>query len=213
MEDKKRIYLGKISRLYKDHGIKTLTMEAVAKHVGLSKKSLYNYFHSKEQMVDALFQYHFAKNREAFSTLARENRNAIEKLVKVTELLYLFFQEFSQPMLRDLRNLYPYLSHRNKNAFQEHLTKEIANNINKGIQEGLYVNSFNVSLITHYFVFSLKHLLTNDFLTEKETTPSILYKQLIIYHIRGMASEKGRRCLAEHLATSPAPESSSPKTA
>jgi len=213
METKKRIFLEKISQLYKQQGIKSLSMEAIAGHIGLSKKTLYNYFHSKEQMVDALIHYHFAKNKEAFSALAQEKINAIEKLVRVSDLLYVFFQEFSPTMLDDLRKLYPYLSHKNKTSFREHLTSEVAKNIESGIREGLYVATFNVQLITHYFVFSLQHLLTHDFMTDKEITPAILYKQLIIYHIRGLASEKGRHYLAQYASASPAPDSNTHKTA
>jgi AcrR family transcriptional regulator len=200
MEDKKRCYIEKIALLYREHGIKPLSMEVIASHIGLSKKSLYNYFDSKEKMIDAVFQFHFERIRKGFIVVASEKINAIEKLLKVSDLLYQFFEEFSQPMLQDLRKLYPYLSHKNRNSFREHLTKEIEHNIREGIAENLYVKAFSVNLITHHFVSSLQHLLLEETLSDKELTPAIAYKQVIIYHIRGIATTKGIQELENHLA-------------
>ena len=198
MKDKKRFYIEKIAMLYREHGIKPLSMDAIANHIGLSKKSLYNYFDSKEKMIDAVFQFHFEQIREGFTAVASEKINAIEKLLKVSDLLYQFFEAFSQPMLQDLRKFYPYLSHKNRNSFREHLTKEIEHNIREGISQNLYVATFNVDLITHHFVSSLQLILLEETLTGKEPTPASAYKQLIIYHIRGMATVKGMQNLANH---------------
>lgn len=199
MINKKRYYIEKIALLYREHGIKPLSMDAIATLIGLSKKSLYNYFESKEKMVDAVFQFHFKRLRDGFSTIVSEKINAIDKLLKVSDLLYHFYGSFSEPMLEDLRQFYPYLSHKNKDTYQKHLATEIEHNIQEGIQQGLYIKTFDVQLITHHFVLSLQLLLTEQSLPNNKITPATAYKQLILYHIRGIASNRGMQKLSAHL--------------
>ncbi len=174
-------------------------MDAVASHIGLSKKSLYNYFESKEKMVDAVFQFHFERIRQRFNDIKAEKINALDKLLKVSELLYHFYDSLSAPMLEDLRQFYPYLSHKNRDTYRKHLATEIEHNIHKGIQQGLYINTFDVQLITHHFVSSLQLLLTEQSVPNNKITPAIAYKQLILYHIRGIASNRGMQKLSAHL--------------
>ena len=200
MEKKAIFYLEQITRLYKQRGIRSLSMEDIANHVGVSKKTLYNYFESKELMINTLLQQLFQNIKFAFGKISQQPGNAITRLLQVSDLLHHLYGEFPAHMIHDLNKLFPYLSHKNKDAYQSHLYNEIKKNIGQGIEQGLYLPTLEVNLIAHYFVFSLQQLLTNSFNTPPETSAANNYKQLVNYHIRGLATEKGLQFLSNYSA-------------
>lgn len=87
-----------VSALYQKYGIKSVTMDDVARHLGISKKTLYEFFTDKEDLVSHVLSYEMDQLIENVSKRTANSLNAIEELFEVYKMI-LAGPEF-QPLKR-----------------------------------------------------------------------------------------------------------------
>ena len=81
MNDKILHILEQVRRLYYRYGIKSVTMDDVAKHLNISKKTLYQYFADKEDLVRNIVELEYNNRKKCFQEIIkRKDLNAIEEL-------------------------------------------------------------------------------------------------------------------------------------
>ena len=87
MDDRTLHILEKVRRLYYRYGIKSVTMDDVAKHLCISKKTLYEHFTDKEDLVRNIVLMDHSDHKKFFQEIKRRNLNAIEELFEVYRMI------------------------------------------------------------------------------------------------------------------------------
>ena len=75
--------LEKVAALYMKYGVKSITMDDVARELGISKKTLYQYVENKNELVEKVVDYVLNKKDCEFKMISEKEMNAIEKLLEV----------------------------------------------------------------------------------------------------------------------------------
>lgn len=181
----------KITDLFFKYGVKSVTMDDIAKELGISKKTLYLSFTDKKDVVMKSIEYSIShqfctiKEKEATSQV-----NAIDALLEVSQQLISSQSKVNPNVLFDLQKYYPEAWEKIKSFRQEHVYKRIRQNIVQGISEGLYRDDFNIDVICHLYVSHIDNSYS-ELLLKSEIHFEELLKTLFIYHIRGIASRAG----------------------
>lgn len=191
MDNKLQQILDGVSLLYMKYGIKSVTMDDVAKELGISKKTLYLYVKDKEDLVKQVVSYHITKQNCEFDHIELENMNAIDVLLHVSQQVLQFFSDFTPNVRYDLQKYYPtvlklFSDHRN-----EHIYKNIRTNLDKGIKDGLYRNNIDPHVIAATYVSRIDVIFDNTYFPHDKYSFSHLFQELFTYHIYGIASKKG----------------------
>src|SRR5665647_2455459 len=110
--------LEQIKELFFEFGIKNLNMDDISRKLGISKKTLYRYVKSKEDLIEKLFEYEQKKWEESSALIGKQDVNAIEKLFKVSLLVYEEMKRFNPMLMFELRKYYEQL-------FSKHHAKKL----------------------------------------------------------------------------------------
>lgn len=190
-DPKFRSILDRILALFYEFGIRNLNMDDISRSLGISKKTLYQYVKSKEDLIEKLFFYDEMMWQINFSQLNIEKLNAIEILFEVSRMVHKDMSKLNTQLKFELRKYYEpqfnqFMQHKQTQIF-EHMSL----NIEKGIREGLYRNDLNVELIAGLYVRNLIDMHNKDFCLIENITFDQLFKVMFENHIRAIATPEG----------------------
>ncbi|MEI7499278.1 MAG: TetR/AcrR family transcriptional regulator [Bacteroidota bacterium] len=184
--------LEQVRKLYQRYGIKSVTMDDVATGLGISKKTLYEHFSDKEDLVRNVLMLEHDNRCSFLSAVEGQKLNAIEELFNVYKIMNDVFREYNPSMEYDLRKYYPDLFMKTKEIRRKRMYESIFNNINKGKKEGLFRKELNSKIIAKLHVFSTESFFDNDMFTQEELTSFKLFHEIFVYHLQGILSNEGR---------------------
>ena len=193
MDEKLKQILNTTIGLFDKFGIRSVSMDDICNEMGISKKTLYRYVDSKEDLVEHLLDYKSAMVDQIWCEVAELNLNAIETLLVISKNLGNLFKSLkANPSVEfDLKKYYNeiYTSHCNKRNQQ--IIKNISDNISQGISEGLYRKELSQELIANLFIKKIEDISDPGFFPDGKFSFKKIHKVMIESHIRGIANQKG----------------------
>lgn len=177
------------------YGIRSVTMDDLARELGISKKTLYQHFKSKDELVGFSIHEHLEEHQQKCIEIFGVEKNAIEKLLEIAKV--------SQEMLRKLKpsTIYDLQKYHKKSwdLVEEHrsefIPKIITGNIQQGIKEGLYRENVNATIISKLYLTLMKTLTNSVEFPPNEYPLLDVYIEFTRYHIYGIASDEGIKFL------------------
>ena len=152
MKDK---IITKATELFLKLGFKSVTMDDIAGEMCISKKTIYKYFCNKEVLIEEATVIVHEKIHQVINAIIAKKHNAIAENFEIRKMFKEMFQSSDTSPLYQLKKHYPEI-------YKAVMYREISEcnavfkqNIEKGIQEGLYRNELNIQ--SHiYFYFSFR---------------------------------------------------------
>ena len=89
--------------LFMRYGVRSISMDDIARHLTVSKKTLYQHFADKEDIVTVTCKAHLDRNAEEFQVIRKTAKNAIEELVQLSVCLKRNMQDMNPSLLFDLQ--------------------------------------------------------------------------------------------------------------
>jgi len=166
-------------------------MDDVAHELGISKKTLYEYFSDKNDLVSKFLDFQIAKIRFVFEEEKVDNNNAIDHLLEISQIITAFLKNFSPTIHYDLQKYYPTVFKSFFEYKRSVMFTSTKGNLERGIKEGLYRSDFNPDIIAQVYINQIEASLGADFITNYEYTTDELFSAMFTYHLRGIASKKG----------------------
>jgi TetR/AcrR family transcriptional regulator, cholesterol catabolism regulator len=191
--------LEKVGAMYHKYGIKSVTMDDVARELGISKKTLYAFVCDKDELVDKVIQYQTEKHGEIYQEIFNRSLNAVEELLEVNKSTNLIMKDHSHVIDYDLKKYYPDIYKKIHENQREGMYNGVLENMRKGKREGLFRQDLNEEVIAKLYVSRIMCMTDNPVFTTDEFTSPRFFTEIIIYHIRGIANEKGIQVLEEKL--------------
>ena len=189
-EELKNILL-KVRELYISYGIKSITMDDVAKELGISKKTLYQYVTDKDDLVGKFIDNEIAMRQEEICNCFRHGLNAIEELFEISLYMNRLMRNQNPATEYDLKKYYPQHFQKTEKARREGMYEYILLNLKKGIKEGLYREEMNKDIIAKLYLSRAENTHLNELFNKEEFTSIKIFIEILTYHVRGIATEKG----------------------
>jgi DNA-binding XRE family transcriptional regulator len=189
-EELKNILL-KVRELYTKYGIKSITMDDVATELGISKKTLYQYVTDKDDLVGKFIDNEITLRQEQICKCFKTDFNAIEELFEISIFMNKLMRDQNPATEHDLKKYYPQHFQKSVKARREGIYDYILLNLKKGVNEGLYRKELDREVIAKLYLWRVENISINDMFTVEEFTSIKLFLEVLTYHIRGIASEKG----------------------
>jgi len=187
--------VAKVSDIYMKYGIKSVTMDDVARELCISKKTLYQYFKNKDDLVKKVIQYNMSSMHNEMRKLISKKANAIEELLFVSKFISQYFNKINTSVTYDLQKYYPVIWKNINSDRRKHIYERIKDNMKKGIKEGLYRKDLNIEIIANFYLFRIEMSQTFDLVIENKYTFEELFNTSFNYHIRGIANHEGIKYL------------------
>ncbi len=198
-EDLKNILL-KVRELYMKYGIKSVTMDDVASEIGISKKTLYQFVTDKDELVGKIIDHEIILRQQEICNCFKVGYNAVEELFEISLFMNKQMREQNPATEHDLRKYYPHHYEKIVKIRKEGIYNYILLNLKKGKTEELYRAEMDEEVIAKLYLSRSEILHTNDLFTVEELTSVKIFRELLIYHVRGIATEKGIEVLEKKIA-------------
>ena len=185
--------------LFMREGVKTVNMDDISSFMGISKKTLYQYVNNKADLVEKAFRLYQSRILGMISNIQEKNENAIDELFEIDEKLCLMLKNRPPRLINNLKKYYPNVWEILDEIKKKHLFTCITENMDRGKEQGLYRNEANSNIIAKLMMNTV------DALVDDATFPLTQYdfKSLLeenrVYHIRGIATNKGIKYLEQKL--------------
>lgn len=177
--------------LFTSYGAKSVTMDDIAKHLAISKKTIYQHFKDKEDIILQATDYYFKQELRVMEEIEANAENAVEHLYNLTLCLRDRIGKTSIAALYDLRKYYSKAWDQYKNHKHDVIFKSVKRNIERGIKEGLFRNDINSEIIAYLRIGEVELSFNKDFFPEDKFSLVDIHKQLFEHFTYGILSEKG----------------------
>lgn len=190
--NKKKQILDKTEELLFKIGVKSTTMDDISHEIGISKKTLYDYFPTKEALVRETLQSYFTKIDQIISSINKKNVNAVEKFFTIIEntISNVSFDEVESRLI-NIKKYYPEI-------FEEIQLKQlkiIQNNFRKiilqGILEGLFREDFDLNLFIKFYYIGAINMCGNTLFEGPNMSYKFLKIKYLEFYIRSISTAKG----------------------
>lgn len=192
METKQKI-LEQTFDLIMKYGIKSVSMDDISRGIGISKKTIYQYFENKKSLIHEVIENHITKDEAEITTIINETKNAIDEMVTIAKHILVFLRSMSPSMMFDTQKYYPKIWERVENQHFTFILNTIVTNIKRGQNEGFYCLDINADIISKMYVRQILTLADETIFPLSKYERSDLYKNLVTYHVRGLLNDNGRQ--------------------
>lgn len=139
-------------QMFAAQGIKSVRMDDIASQLGVSKRTLYELFGDKEQLLYLAIVRFFAHNRARWRAYAETTDNVIEHFFFVQNDM-LEQGETASRMLGNLKKFYPEVYARLLHEGTAKNREEMRAMLLRGIGEGLFEERLNIELAIELFYY------------------------------------------------------------
>lgn len=197
MEVKDRIKQ-KADELYRRYGIKSVTMDEIASQLGVSKKTIYQSYSDKNELVDAVIVDMLNYNRQCCQKDKARAQNAIEEVYLAMEMLQDMFENMNPSILFDIERNYPVTYAKFREHKYNYLYQVVKDNIERGKKEELYRPEINADVVATVRLETMMMPFNEDLFPKSKYSLVFLEQQLIEYYLFGLVSLKGYKLISKY---------------
>ncbi len=205
MSQKDRI-VREAAAMFLEEGVKSVRMDDIATRLGISKRTLYEMFGDKRDLLEQSLTYHFGRKRSEMCERTREAKNVFEEIfIMMGEMKQ---GEHHKVLIGNLKKFYPEIYHRLEDEAGCYSHHEFDGLLDRGIEQGLFVPDMNkeLALLTLTYtmtaLFERKHNFPHIrppggerhaslHRLSDEVTLQMAFEYVIVNFFRGLSTAKG----------------------
>ena len=190
MDNRIRIIEG-AAELFRTYGIKSVTMDSLAGHIGMSKRTIYEVFSDKDELLIGVLNWMAEKQKELVKRVLDESENAIVAIFKLLEINRDHFQQMSPAFQADLKKFHHEVLMKKADKCE---MPDYSNNlevIEKGIKEKLFRKEINADLVNRCMFFMARSIMDNDLYPFYQFSRRDVIRNVLINYLRGISTSEG----------------------
>ena len=192
IEIKEKILKG-AEKLFLKYGIRSVSMDDIARHLTISKKTLYQHFADKEELVVMFSKAHIERITKEFDDLRISSANAIEELAKISTCMRRQMEDMNPSVFLDLQKYHAkgwaeWVVHK-ENVIRE----SVVRNIRQGIAEGHFRQEITPEIFAAFRLAVIEFPFDDRIFPREKFSLAEVQSQLFDHFVYGLVTEKGRK--------------------
>ena len=193
-QSRKDKYVSKAIDILKQEGF-LLSLDEMAARMGVTKKTLYNNFSSKEELLKECVHAISSDFQSAISLLDDGERSAIESLVLCFKQLDRLFETLNPVFFSDLMRNNPHQAMLEHAIGSNFFGDKMQANLRRGVETGLYRADLDIPFMCEYLSYSVFGFYINAVVRNKLLPSGSYFATILGYHLRAIVSEEGNQLL------------------
>ncbi|MFT5217583.1 MAG: AcrR family transcriptional regulator [Glaciecola sp.] len=189
------------SDLFITYGFKSVTMDDIANAIGISKKTIYQYFENKTKLVEATTLHMFDTISHGIDCICELNKNPIEEVYEIKKFVMTHLKDEKSSPQYQLQKYYPKISGTLKEKQLEKMLGCVQDNLQKGVGQGLYRDSIDIEFISRIYFNGMTSLKDQDIFPLTNFSMNALKELFLEYHLRAICTTKGLKTLTQFIDT------------
>lgn len=195
----KEIILQKANEMFLTLGFKSVTMDDIANELGISKKTIYQHFANKTELVEASTLNLFETISEGIDHIREAGKNSVEEVFAIRSFMMQSLHNETASPFYQLQKFFPVIFSCLRTKQFEKMNACMMDNLTRGVELGIYRNDIDINFISRIYFTGLTGIKDTDIFPLKEFEANKLTKQYLEYHLRAIVTEKGLEILKETL--------------
>ncbi|MEO5601278.1 MAG: TetR/AcrR family transcriptional regulator [Cyclobacteriaceae bacterium] len=184
--------------LFMRYGVRSISMDDIARHLSVSKKTLYQHFADKEDIVTVTCKAHLDRNAVEFQAIRDTSKNAIEELAQLSVCLKRNMQDMNPSLLFDLQKYHPkawsvWLDHKNK-----FISDSVVRNLKQGIAEGHFRPEIDPVVMAAVRLELIQVGFNEDIFPRERFRLPDVQMQMFDHFVYGLVTDKGRKLFQKY---------------
>ena len=179
-------------KLFKKFGIKSLSMDDIARELGMSKKTIYQYVTDKNDLVKKTFHYILNYTESQCSCIKEETNNPIDEILLISRNMSQHMKGINPAVFYDLRKYHPEAWLLFENHSHTFIYNQVKENLQNGIEQGYYRDNIKLDILARLYISLVQTISNPELFSNIDYDFSSVYHEMIRYHFNGICTEKGR---------------------
>ncbi len=198
MEAKKKI-LNSAEELFIQYGIRSVTMDDVARDASMSKKTLYQYFDNKDGLVSEVALNHFEKETKEFEGIYDQSTDAIHEILLVSQCLRKHVYRMNPSLLYDMQKYHGKAWDNYLEFKHSTIRGHIERNIERGKKEGYFREELDAKVLSILRVEGVQLVFNTKIFPRGEFDFPSVQMQILDHFVHGLLTDKGRKKYEEYI--------------
>lgn len=210
--EEERKLLTAIYPIFIENGPKSTTMDLVAKRLGMSKRTLYEIFENKSEMIKGALALNAEVHQKESQKIMSSAPNVMEALIKIFDFHRRDLEGMSLKFFKDMDRLYPELRDDYEQR-HEAVYESLEQVFRQGVEEGVFRDAVNFRILSRMLELQAESLKRMENLFPPEITLVEIFDTMTISFLRSIASTEGHRLIDSYIQQRKLPSTPKRKTA
>ena len=188
----------KAEELFRRYGIRSVTMDEIANQLGMSKKTIYQFYSDKDALVEDIFKSITDQNKQKCMLIKTSAENAIHEQYLSSDAAQEIFSNMNSSVLFDLNRFYPTVFADFEKHKKQFLFRIIKENIARGIKEGLFRKDIDVDIVTWLQLETISGVFRNEEIITGRTSAAYFEREMKDFFLHGLCTEKGLSFISKY---------------
>lgn len=197
-ESKDRI-LEKATDLFMRYGIRSITMDEIAAQLGISKKTIYQFFTDKDEMVEAVVDEEMKENENACREFKVNAEDAVQEIFLAMEDMQEMLKTMNPQLMYDLEKHHPGAYRRLKQYKYHFLYTMIRENLERGIKEEIYRSGLNLDITTRHRIETAFMIFNQDAFPQNKFPMNHTCQELALLYLHSISNSRGKKLIDKYL--------------
>lgn len=184
--------------MFRTYGIRAVTMDMLANQMGISKRTIYELFRDKEELLDGVIKLMTEKQSDVLSKTLNESENVIEAIFKILDLMRDHFKTMSPAFLLDIKKYQHKMLANYDGKSEMHFFGFNEEVVRKGIKEGVFRKDIDVTIINQCLFEVSKMSNDTELFPSDDFHKNDIIRNVYINYLRGISTQKGLDLIRFH---------------
>lgn len=184
--------------LFMKHGLKSLTMDDIARELGMSKKTIYQVVDNKSDLIRICLKDYLDEERRNLDLILGKAENSVDELIHIMEYFLAAVRDLNSNTLNELQKYYPESWDIYNDYRYNFVLARMRENLQTGIKQGFYRKDMNADIMSRLYVAGVQVLTHEDLFPPHKYAFVNTFREFLNYYLRGIVSEKGLKYMHEH---------------
>lgn len=203
-EQKEKLLRG-ADDLFMKYGLRSVSMDDIARHLGVSKKTIYQHFADKDEVVASVAKAHMLRQKNQFEHIADKSKNAVEEMVKISFCLKENMKNINPSVLFDMQKYHQSAWVEWLKFKQDFIRENIIRSLKQGIEEGYFRDDVNLEIMATMRLEQVQMAFDNNLFPREKFSFTDVQAQLFDHYIHGLFTDKGRKLYQKYKQKNPQP--------
>jgi AcrR family transcriptional regulator len=192
MEPQEKILKTSLTLFFK-YGIKHVTMDDIAKELGMSKKTIYQFYKEKDDLVNQLCEIELTAQEFQFDEFNKNAKDAIHEIMMISEKMRQMMQNINPLFFMDLQKFYPAAFLRFQKFKEECAYKNVLLNIKMGIKDGVYRGDLDPEFVARLRMAQIDMLMFGNHFSYEKISFVKTHELVLDIFVFGICTIKGHK--------------------
>jgi len=187
------------TKLFFRYGIRSVTMDEIASNLAMSKKTIYQFFKNKDELITSISENHIEQEKRDYSSIEAKSMDAIDEICQVSDCFRKHMSEIHPKILFELKKYHSGAWGHYTEFKHQFIKGHIKRNILRGMAEGCYRKELNVDILSTFRVEQVEIIFDEEKFPRNTYNFAEVQMQVFEHFIHGLLTDKGRKLYLNYL--------------